>query len=196
MLGRLSGNRIKLAWQDECLYPGRSQGWAEAGASPKGDTAAPATTTADLVRRDTRSRRRSCRRLQAAIDEGAASGVSERDRVRRSAKLRSGPRDGSKDAARAEPEGSVPSLRHSRLQRGGVRRGACRRLISMRWKAHPADRRPSGNWRHAPDAAPCSTTRNGSGAKKDRTSSMKVGDETILIIRILHKTLWMKRWDS
>jgi antitoxin ParD1/3/4 len=77
--------------------PDKLKGWAESRVA-EGRYSSTSDYVRDLVRRDQENEER-LRRLQAAIDEGRASGVSERDPFEYLAELRSGLGSGSKDAA-------------------------------------------------------------------------------------------------
>jgi antitoxin ParD1/3/4 len=77
--------------------PAKLKGWAEQRVA-EGRYSSTSDYIRDLVRRDQENEER-VRRLQAAIDEGRASGVSERDPFEYLAELRARIRDGSKDAA-------------------------------------------------------------------------------------------------
>jgi antitoxin ParD1/3/4 len=77
--------------------PDKLKGWAEQRVA-EGRYSSTSDYIRDLVRRDQENEER-VRRLQAAIDEGRASGVSERDPFDYLAELRAGLTDGSKDAA-------------------------------------------------------------------------------------------------
>ena len=77
--------------------PDRLKGWAEQRVA-EGRYSSTSDYIRDLVRRD-QEREEQIRRLQAAIDEGRASGVSERDPFDYLAELRAGLESGSKDAA-------------------------------------------------------------------------------------------------
>ncbi len=71
--------------------------WAEARVA-EGRYSSTSDYVRDLMRRD-QEREEQARRLQAEIDEGRASGVSERDPFEYLAELRAGLKGGSKDAA-------------------------------------------------------------------------------------------------
>ena len=77
--------------------PEKLKGWAESRVA-EGRYSSTSDYVRDLVRRDQENEEK-LRRLQAAIDEGRNSGVSERDPFEYLAELRAGLRDGSKDAA-------------------------------------------------------------------------------------------------
>ena len=77
--------------------PEKLKGWAEQRVA-EGRYSSTSDYVRDLVRRDQEYEEK-LRRLQAAIDEGCNSGVSERDPFEYLAELRAGLRDGSKDAA-------------------------------------------------------------------------------------------------
>ena len=77
--------------------PDKLKGWAESRVA-EGRYSSTSDYVRDLVRRDQENEKK-LRRLQAAIDEGRASGVSERDPFEYLAELREGLRDGNKDAA-------------------------------------------------------------------------------------------------
>ncbi len=77
--------------------PQRLKSWAESRVA-EGRYSSTSDYVRDLVRRD-QEREEKLRRLQAAIDEGLASGVSERDPFDYLEELRAGLKDGSKDAA-------------------------------------------------------------------------------------------------
>jgi antitoxin ParD1/3/4 len=77
--------------------PDKLKGWAEQRVA-EGRYSSTSDYIRDLVRRDQENEER-VRRLQAAIDEGRASGVSNRDPFDYLAELRRGLTDGSKDAA-------------------------------------------------------------------------------------------------
>lgn len=77
--------------------PDKLKSWAEERVA-EGRYSSTSDYIRDLVRRD-QEREERLRRLQAAIDEGRASGVSDRDPFDYLAELRSGLRGGSKDAA-------------------------------------------------------------------------------------------------
>lgn len=77
--------------------PEKLKGWAEERVA-EGRYSSTSDYIRDLVRRDQEQEER-LRRLQAAIDEGRRSGVSERDPFEYLAELRLGLVGGSKDAA-------------------------------------------------------------------------------------------------
>ena len=77
--------------------PEKLKGWAEARVA-EGRYSSTSDYVRDLVRRDQENEEK-LRRLQAAIHEGLASGVSERDPLEYLAELRAGLVRGSKDAA-------------------------------------------------------------------------------------------------
>ena len=79
--------------------PDKLKGWAEARVA-EGRYSSTSDYVRDLVRRD-QEREEARRRLQAAIDEGRASGVSDRDPFEYMEELRVGLRDrmNSADAA-------------------------------------------------------------------------------------------------
>jgi antitoxin ParD1/3/4 len=77
--------------------PDKLKGWAEQRVA-EGRYSSTSDYIRDLVRRDQENVERA-RRLQAAIDEGRASGISTRDPFEYLAELRAGLSDGSKDAA-------------------------------------------------------------------------------------------------
>jgi antitoxin ParD1/3/4 len=77
--------------------PEKLKGWAESRVA-EGRYSSTSDYVRDLVRRDQENEEK-LRRLQAAIDEGLASGVSERDPFDYLAELRAGLARGSKDAA-------------------------------------------------------------------------------------------------
>jgi antitoxin ParD1/3/4 len=77
--------------------PDKLKGWAEQRVA-EGRYSSTSDYVRDLVRRDQENEEK-LRRLQAAIDEGRASGVSERDPFEYLAELRAGLAGGSKDAA-------------------------------------------------------------------------------------------------
>lgn len=77
--------------------PEKLKGWAESRVA-EGRYSSTSDYVRDLVRRDQENEEK-LRRLQAAIDEGRASGVSERDPFEYLAELRAGLAGGSKDAA-------------------------------------------------------------------------------------------------
>ena len=77
--------------------PDKLKGWAEQRVA-EGRYSSTSDYIRDLVRRD-QEREERLRRLQAAIDEGLASGVSERDPFDYLAELRASLTGGSKDAA-------------------------------------------------------------------------------------------------
>ena len=77
--------------------PDKLKGWAESRVA-EGRYSSTSDYVRDLVRRDQENEEK-LRRLQAAIDEGLASGVSERDPFDYLAELRAGLRGGSEDAA-------------------------------------------------------------------------------------------------
>ena len=77
--------------------PDKLKSWAEARVA-EGRYSSTSDYVRDLVRRD-QEHEEKLRRLQAAIDEGLASGVSERDPFEYLAELRASLKDGSKDAA-------------------------------------------------------------------------------------------------
>ena len=77
--------------------PDKLKSWAEQRVA-EGRYSSTSDYIRDLVRRD-QENEEARRRLQAAIDEGRGSGVSERDPFEYLAELRAGLRDGSKDAA-------------------------------------------------------------------------------------------------
>src|SRR3954453_21908714 len=75
--------------------PDKLKSWAESRVA-EGRYSSTSDYVRDLVRRDQENEEK-VRRLQAAIDEGRASGVSKRDPFEHLAELRAGLRDGSKD---------------------------------------------------------------------------------------------------
>lgn len=77
--------------------PDKLKGWAEQRVA-EGRYSSTSDYIRDLVRRD-QEYQRQVDRLQAAIDEGRASGVSERDPFDYLAQLRAGLKGESKDAA-------------------------------------------------------------------------------------------------
>lgn len=77
--------------------PDKLKGWAEQRVA-EGHYSSTSDYIRDLVRRD-QEQEEKLRRLQAAIDEGRASGLSERDPFEYLTELRVGLKDGSKDAA-------------------------------------------------------------------------------------------------
>ncbi|HEX8625581.1 MAG TPA: type II toxin-antitoxin system ParD family antitoxin [Allosphingosinicella sp.] len=77
--------------------PDKLKGWAEQRVA-EGRYSSTSDYIRDLVRRD-QEREEKLSRLQSAIDEGRASGVSDRDPFDYLAELRAGLRDRSKDAA-------------------------------------------------------------------------------------------------
>lgn len=76
--------------------PDQLKGWAEARVA-EGRYSSTSDYVRDLVRRDQEYAEK-LQRLQAAIDEGLASGVSERDPFEYLAELREGLQQRSKDA--------------------------------------------------------------------------------------------------
>ncbi|MEA3001175.1 MAG: antitoxin ParD1/3/4 [Sphingomonadales bacterium] len=77
--------------------PEKLKGWAESRVA-EGRYSSTSDYVRDLVRRD-QEQEEKLRRLQSAIDEGRASGVSERDPFEYLAELRAGLAGESKDAA-------------------------------------------------------------------------------------------------
>jgi len=77
--------------------PEKLKGWAESRVA-EGRYSSTSDYVRDLVRRDQENEEK-LRRLQAAIEEGLASGVSERDPFEYLAELRAGLAGRSKDAA-------------------------------------------------------------------------------------------------
>lgn len=94
--------------------PDKLKGWAEQRVA-EGRYSSTSDYIRDLVRRD-QEQEQKLRRLQAAIDEGRASGVSERDPFDHLANLRAGLADGS------AAEELLESLR--RLWKQGLESGA------------------------------------------------------------------------
>ncbi len=76
--------------------PDKLKGWAESRVA-EGRYSSTSDYVRDLVRRD-QEREERLRALQAAIDEGLASGVSDRDPFEYLAELRDGLRGRAKDA--------------------------------------------------------------------------------------------------
>jgi antitoxin ParD1/3/4 len=81
----------------------------------------------DLVRHDQENEEK-LRRLQAAIDEARASGVSERDPFEYLAELRAGLRDGTRMRLELSRKAQADLDEGPRLLRGGVRHHGSDRL--------------------------------------------------------------------
>jgi antitoxin ParD1/3/4 len=77
--------------------PDKLKGWAEQRVA-EGRYSSTSDYVRDLVRRDQENEEK-LRRLQAAIDEGRNSGISERDPLEYLSELSACLRNGSKDAA-------------------------------------------------------------------------------------------------
>ena len=104
-VARLARDKVSAKSYITCMaqmnvsLPDRLKGWAEQRVA-EGRYSSTSDYVRDLVRRDQEAEE-ARRRLQAAIDEGRASGVSERDPFEYLDELRAGPHKsgGGKDAA-------------------------------------------------------------------------------------------------